>query len=326
MLENFPHRLDAQVLVTSYASVFHRPGVPLFDLMQAGWAGRDPRMLFSWFGGDRTTDLDFADLPPEERANPSMASWADPGYLAQQQSRLPAHKYRRLHLNLPGLPEGSAFQPEPVFDAIARGVAVHAPQPGVQYAAFCDMSGGSNDDAVLGIAHRDADGRAVLDTVINQGQHPPFDPNKAVERFVRVLRDYRVSRVVGDRYAGETFRSQFVAAGIAYEVAKHTTSELYEALEPRLNEPGRVVLLDVPTLEQQLLGLMWKGGKITHQSGEHDDFATAAAGVVEQVLGRPPADPDLVRWCLESGAEEITPFASAPLGTAGLRYHREGAR
>ncbi len=32
-----------------------------------------------------------------------------------------------------------------------------------QYAAFVDMSGGSNDDAVLGIAHRDADGCAVLD-------------------------------------------------------------------------------------------------------------------------------------------------------------------
>jgi uncharacterized protein YfiM (DUF2279 family) len=26
---------------------------------------------------------------------------------------------------------------------------------------------------------------------------------------------------------------------------------------------------------------------------------------------------------LESGAEEITPFASAPLATAGLRYGRE---
>src|SRR5438445_7662599 len=32
------------------------------------------------------------------------------------------------------------------------------------------MSGGRNDDACLAIAHRDADGRAVLDVVINQGQ------------------------------------------------------------------------------------------------------------------------------------------------------------
>jgi hypothetical protein len=181
------------------------------------------------------------------------------------------------------------------------------------------MSGGSSDDAVLGIAHRDADGRAVLDVLINQGQHPPFDPNKAVERFVRVLHDYRVSRVTGDRYAGLTFSSQFTARGITYEVAKHTASELYEALEPRLNS-GRVVLLDVPLLEQQLLGLAWKGGKITHQSGEHDDFATAAAGVVDQVLGRLPVDPEFVRTCLEAGSEIVTPYASAPSATHGLRY------
>lgn len=323
-LQHDPHRADAQVWITSYASVFHRPGVPLFDLMKAGWAGRDPRMLFSWYAADRTTDPELRDADPETRANPSRASWADAGYLSQQQRRLPAHKYRRLHLNLPGLPEGSAFQPEPVFDAIARGVMVRVPQLGIVYVGFVDMSGGSNDDAVLAIAHRDADGRAVLDTVIDQGQRPPFDPNKAVGRFVRVLHDYRVTRVTGDRYAGLTFSSQFTTQGITYDVAEHTTSELYEALEPRLNEPGRVVLLDVPTLEQQLLGLVWKGGKISHQSGEHDDFATAAAGVVEQVLGRLPVDPEFVKKCLDMGAEEITAFASAPMATAGLRYDREG--
>jgi hypothetical protein len=62
--------------------------------------------------------------------------------------------------------------------------------------------------------------------------------------------------------------------------------------------PGHAVLLDAPMLEQQLLGLIWRGGKITHPSGEHDDFATVAAGVVEQVLGPQPVDPELVRTCL----------------------------
>lgn len=259
-----PHRLDAQVWITSYASLFHRPGAPLFDLCQAGWAGRDPRMLFSWYAADRTTDPDFADLPPERRANPSMGTWADQTYLAQQAARLPAHKYRRLHLNLPGLPEGSAYQPAPIMDAVARGVVVRTPERGVQYAAFVDMSGGSNDDAVLAIAHMDADGCAVLDRVTDQGQRPPFDPIKAVDRFVPILREYRVTRVVGDRYAGETFSAAFRDRGIGYDVAPHSASDLYEALEPRLNS-HRVVLLDVPVLEQQLLGLVWRGSKITHQ-------------------------------------------------------------
>ncbi len=99
-----------------------------------------------------------------------------------------------------------------------------------------------------------------------------------------MLRQYGVSRVVGDRYAGLTLASQFQAKGIAYDVAKQTTSELYEALEPPMNS-HQVVLLDAPTLEQQLLGLVWRGGKVGHQPGEHDDHATAAAGVVELILG-----------------------------------------
>jgi hypothetical protein len=143
-----PHRPDAQVWITSYASVFHRPGVPLFDLARAGWAGLDKRMLFSWYGGDRTTDPALRDAAPELRANPSHGSWSDTHYLAQQQARLPAHKYRRLHLNLPGLPESSAFQPEPVFDAISRGVTSRTADTATQYVAFVDMSGGSVDSAV----------------------------------------------------------------------------------------------------------------------------------------------------------------------------------
>ena len=42
------HRPDAQLWITSYASIFHRPGVPLIDLCRIGRAGDDPRMLFSW--------------------------------------------------------------------------------------------------------------------------------------------------------------------------------------------------------------------------------------------------------------------------------------
>lgn len=77
-----PHRLDAQQWITSYASLFHRPGVPLFDLMMIGKANSDPRMLFSWYAADFTTDAAVEHKGPEERANPSMASWGDAGYLA----------------------------------------------------------------------------------------------------------------------------------------------------------------------------------------------------------------------------------------------------
>jgi hypothetical protein len=273
-----PTRPEAQQWITSYASLYHKPGVPLFDLCKIGRAGSDPRMLFSWYAADFTTDPTLADATPEARANPSMASWADAGYLTQQQRRLPSHKFRRLHLNLPGLPEGSAFQPEPVADAIDRGWPFRLRAPAVNYFAFCDMSGGSSDDAVLAIAHSDSQGVA-LDRVVNQGQPPPFDPRQAVRRFATILREYRLSSVTGDAYAGETFRAAFGELGIGYTVSERTASEYYEALEPMLNG-GSVRLVDVPQLEQQLLGLIWRGGKITHPSGEHDDFANAAAGAL----------------------------------------------
>jgi hypothetical protein len=281
-----PTRPDAQMWITSYASIFHRPGVPLFDLCALGRGGGDPRMLFSWYAADFTTDPDLRGATPEDRANPSRASWQDPGYLEQQQRRLPAHKFRRLHLNLPGLPEGSAFQPEPVMDAVQRGVTscppMNAWDPGITYRAFVDMSGGSSDDAALAIGHQDADGRRVVDRLVNQGPAPPFDPRKAVERFAAVLKEYGVSAVTGDKYAGETFIADFRAHGIEYRVADRSKSELYEALEPLLNG-HQVVFPDVPTLEQQLLGLVWRGGKIDHAGGEHDDYANAAAGVIVQM-------------------------------------------
>jgi hypothetical protein len=154
--------------------------------------------------------------------------------------------------------------------------------PGAHYAAFVDMSGGSSDDAVLAIGHKDPDGRAVLDLVENQGPPPPFDPNKAVTRFVATLRRYRLTHIVGDKYAGETFRAQFQDAGIAYAVSPDTKHQLYEAMEAPLNGHA-IALLDVPILEQQLLGLIWRGGKIDHLSGEHDDYANAVAGLVRQL-------------------------------------------
>jgi hypothetical protein len=290
-LEPDPTRRDAQTWITSYASLFHRPGVPLFDLIQLAKAGADPQMLVSWYAADWCTDPAFVELEPEARANPSMASWGNPGYLVQQRRRLPAHKFRRLHLNLPGVPEGTAYQPESVMSAIARGVKIRPRLSGLRHVAFVDMCGGSVDDAVCAVAHRDPDDDGlVLDRVMNQGARPPFDPAAAVRRFVPVLEAYGCTEVTGDRYAGETFRAMFTAEGLNYRIAPCSKSQLYEQLEPLLNGQ-RVRLLDDTTLEQQLLGLIWRGGKIDHPAGEHDDWANAAAGAV--VLADAGRGPDL---------------------------------
>jgi len=324
-----PTRPDAMMWITSYASLHHRPGVPLHDLMQRGKAGGDPRMFFSWYAADYTTDPAYADADPESRANPSRTSWEESGYLEQQQRRLPAHKFRRLHLNLPGLPEGSAFQPDPVMTAFDRTRPVRAPEDGLDYAAFVDMSGGSSDDAVLAVGYRDADGRARVCRVLNQGPPPPFNPRKAIDRFATVLKDYRITGVTGDAYAGQTFLSDFESRGIRYTVSSLSKSKLYEALEPPLNG-GQVTFPNVPELEQQLLGLIWRGGKIDHPSGEHDDYANAAAGVVQVILGDTRAPGDLGISCGRlAGASDFSereaPTARLPETHGGIEVAEHAA-
>jgi len=275
-----PTRPDVLVWITSYAGIRHAPGIPLYDFMQTAKRGDDPRMYFSWYAADYTTDTDMADLSREQRANPSMGSWGSDKYLEQQKKRLPTHKYRRLHLNLPGAPDGAAFSGEHVMSAIVTGRKHLAPQEDVRYHAFVDMSGGSSDDAVLAIAHWDDDaGRAILDLLISQTGRPPFNPRNAVQKFAGALKEYGLSRVIGDAYAGQTFRLDFESYGIVYEVARSPKSALYDALEPKLNA-GEIELLDIGILQEQLLTLVVRGGKIDHQPGDHDDHANAAAGAL----------------------------------------------
>lgn len=276
-----PTRHDVLTWITSYDSLFHTPGRPLWDLIQRGKKGEDQRMLFDWHSGTYCTCADGCEgKTPEQRANPGMSSWTNGRYLEEQRLRLPSHKYRRLHLNLGGQPEGAFFNAERVLAAVVDGRRSLAPVPGVRHVAYVDMSGGSSDDAVLAIAHHDKGlNLAVLDLVVNQGRRPPFDPRAAVKKFAALLKEYGVHRVTGDAYAGMTFRLDFVEQGIGYRVASGTTSDHYEALEPKINA-GEIALLDVPTLTEQLAGLVMKGGKVTHVAGEHDDWACAASGAL----------------------------------------------
>jgi hypothetical protein len=285
-----PTRPDALTWITTYDTIYNSPGVPLYDLRAQAQRG-DPRMYFSWYSADLCTDPDLALLDDQEaKANPSMASWPEGrGYLVQQMRRLPTSKYRRLHLCLPGAPDGAFFDAGSVLACVVPGRKRLLPQAGVAYRAFVDMSGGSSDDAVLAIGH-EKDGLAVVDLVESHGGGVPFDPRLAVAKFARLLGGYRISRVTGDGYAGQTFRADFQRHGIAYEVVQLTKTQLYEAMEPRVNA-GEVEFPDHPTMQEQLLTLVRRGARVDHQAGDHDDYANAVAGLVECLSGprRAPA-------------------------------------
>jgi len=281
-----PTRRDALMWITSYASLYHSKGYPLFDFTERGKAGTDPRMYFSWYSATYGTDPDFNSLPtPEERANPSMASWGNDGYLAQQRERLPSNRYRRLHLNLPLTLDGQYFSAEKL-DAVIPARRTHiAPVADLngtrpRYCAFVDMSGGSQDDAVLGIAHWDPrDQRTRLNCLTAQSGGKPFNPRHAIEKFAAILKNYNCGHVTGDRLAGNTFVADFAEHGIGYVPSQYTRSELYEMAEPLINS-GLVELLDHDRMREQFLGLVQRGERIDHVPGEHDDYANSAAGAV----------------------------------------------
>jgi hypothetical protein len=277
-----PHRPDALRWIATYDGLFTTRGIPLVDFKMAAKAGDDPRMLASWYSGDWCTDPNFADLAPEQRANPSMESWPQgQAYLDQQKRLLPTHKYRRLHLNLPGSPEGAFFDQGKVLAVISTGRSMLRPQDEIKYHAFVDMSGGSSDDAVLAIGH-DQDGVAVVDSILKQSGPTPFNPRNAITKFAEACREYRVSKVTGDNFAGNTFKADFDSNGITYQPCRLSKSDLYEALEPAINA-GEVELPDHPILQEQLLTLVVRGARVDHQSGDHDDHPNAAAGVVHVI-------------------------------------------
>ncbi len=161
------------------------------------------------------------------------------------------------------------------------------PVDGVSYVGFIDPSGGSQDAMTLAIAHREDD-YAVLDAV--REVRPPFSPEAVVAEFAQVLRTYYVTRVSGDRYAGEWCRERVRKASLEYDVCERSKSDLYRELLPALNS-GRVELLDHARLRAQLAGLerrTARGGRdsIDHAPGAHDDVVNAAAGALVSAASR----------------------------------------
>ena len=105
-----------------------------------------------------------------------------------------------------------------------------------------------------------------------------------VARFKALLDEYGCHNVTGDSYAKEWPIVEFRSVGITYVPARKSKSDLYAALEPKLNS-AQVELLDDDKLIAQLIGLVRKSERIV-DAGQHDDRANVCAGVVHLLLDR----------------------------------------
>ena len=141
---------------------------------------------------------------------------------------------------------------------------------------------------------------------------PPFSPESVAREFASFFLSYRVSKVRGDRYAGEWPREQFRKYGVDYEPAAKPKSELYGELLPLINS-RRVALLDNARLVSQLIALerrVSRGGRdsIDHPPGAHDDLANSVAGVVSMLAegeGQFTGFLTFMKWQAEGYPEDL---------------------
>lgn len=113
---------------------------------------------------------------------------------------------------------------ESVVACIKTGLRERPPERRHRYSAFVDPSGGVADAFTLAISHREGD-TVILDAV--RERKPPFSPEAVTEEYSDFLKTYRITKVRGDRYAGEWPREQFRKRNINYEPSEKARSELY---------------------------------------------------------------------------------------------------
>ena len=199
---------------------------------------------------------------------------------------------------------------EAVEAAVDWSVLEREPVNSKSYVAFTDPSGGSGDSYTIAVAHVE-DGIGILDCL--REVRPPFSPEAVTSEFADLLKSYRITKVSGDRYAGEWPREQFRKHGITYEPSEDPKGILYLNLLPLLNS-GKVRLLGNRRLVTQLIGLERRTSRagrdsIDHAPGAHDDVANAVAGALLLATAKRP---QLVIGCQDGSA--LYPDGNGRLG------------
>jgi hypothetical protein len=171
---------------------------------------------------------------------------------------------------------------ETVLACVEAGVQERAPLGGTKYFAFVDPSGGSSDSMTCAIGHLEGEHIVIVDCL--REVPAPFDPESAVDEFVRLMSRYGLRAACGDRYAAEWCAQAFEKRGVAYTHCELPRGGLYLNLLPHLNSKT-VRLLDNQRAVSQIASLERRTGRgardtIDHPRDAHDDLANAIAGLV----------------------------------------------
>jgi len=101
-----------------------------------------------------------------------------------------------------------AFMPLEFIEAVIAPGRFELPKvEGASYYGYLDPSGGRQDSMTLAIAHKENGGRVILDVL--REARPPFQPSSVVAEYSGLLKDYKISKIESDRYAGEWVSEAF---------------------------------------------------------------------------------------------------------------------
>jgi hypothetical protein len=158
-------------------------------------------------------------------------------------------------------------------------------QSGTKYLAFTDASAGRHDHFTFCIGHKEND-QFICDVL--RGRKPPFDPASVAKEYAELAKQYKVSAIVGDAYAGEWTSQAFKKHGIDYRRSKQPRSVLYLESMPAFVR-GAVSIPDHARVLRELRLLERKtspGGRdsIDHGKNGSDDYANALCGCIAITL------------------------------------------
>jgi phage terminase large subunit-like protein len=221
-------------------------------------------------------------------------AWIDPVALDEQRRLLTESDYARLHENRWTASEDRLVDPEALRECVTLD-GWQPPRHGVSYAAALDMAY-VNDQAVLAICHREADGGVALDRMhVWQGSRlRPVRENVVEETIREAHRQYGWTRLLLDPWQTKGMGQRLSRAGVHAEEFVFSSQSvgrialvLYRLLrdrhialpddEPLLTELGRVQLRETAP------GVY----RMDHAHGEHDDRAIALAMCCAHLVDKP---------------------------------------
>jgi phage terminase large subunit-like protein len=229
---------------------------------------------------------------------PGPTPWLATEALAEQRAVLLPSEYARRHENRWTAGEDRLTSREDVA-ACVGGYDVLEPREGVRYVGGLDV-GLTNDRCVVTIAHREADGRVVVDRQhVWQGSRARPVNLGEVEAFLRELhRAYRRCPFRVDPFQAVHLAQRLRADGIQVEEFTFSSQSvgrlavtLYRLLADRLlvlpADEGLVEELVNVRLRETAPGVF----RIDHDAGAHDDRVISLAMVAHRLAERPTSQP-----------------------------------